>query len=118
MLEQITYNEVCIINHQGLENMETLSSRLRLIPQDQDFYFKTNTIFHVLSQGASIPRPRSRDYIPANQFPFQHISNTMWKTKPSKTKDGLVASCNNAPENGLSRLYRMDNDHFRLQSNQ
>jgi len=118
MLEQITYNEVCIINHQGLENMETLSSRLRLIPQDQDFYFKTNTIFHVLSQGASIPRPRSRDYIPANQFPFQYISTIMWKTKPSKTKDGLVASCNTAPENGLSRLYRMDNDHFRLQSNQ
>lgn len=57
----------------------------------------------------------------AHQFPFQYISKTMWKTKPiklSKTKEALVASWNIAPENGLSGLYRMDNDHFRPQSNQ
>jgi len=48
----ITYNAVCIIIHQGLENVETFSPRPRprlfLQDQDQDFYFKTNTIFHVL----------------------------------------------------------------------
>ena len=48
----ITYNAVCIIIHQGLENVETFSSRPRLFLQDQDFYFKTKTktktIFHVL----------------------------------------------------------------------
>jgi len=62
MLEQITYNEVCIIIHQSLQNIETFSSRPRPRPrprprffvqdqdQDQDFYFKTKTmtIFHVL----------------------------------------------------------------------
>jgi len=40
MLEQtcIIYNEVCIIIHQGLENIETFSSRRRpgLFLQDQD----------------------------------------------------------------------------------
>jgi len=59
MLEQtcITYNEVCIIIHQGLQNTETLLSRPRLFLQDQDFYFKTKTktIFHVLEA------PRDQD---------------------------------------------------------
>ena len=59
----ITYNAVCIIIHQGLENVETFSlrSRPRLFlqdqDQDQDFYFKTKTktIFHVLEA------PRDQD---------------------------------------------------------
>jgi len=56
----ITYYAVCIIIHQGLENVETFSSRPRPRPrlflrdqdQDQDFYFKTKTktktVFRVL----------------------------------------------------------------------
>ena len=66
----ITYNVVtCIIIHQGLENVETFSSRPRPRPrlflqeqdQDQDFYFKTKTktktktVFHVLEA------PRDQD---------------------------------------------------------
>ena len=65
----ITYNAVCIIIHQCLENVETFSSRPRPRPrlflqdqdQDQDFYFKTKTktntktIFHVLEA------PRDQD---------------------------------------------------------
>jgi len=59
----ITYNAVCIIIHQGLENVETFSSRsrprlfLQDQHQDQDFYFKTKakTIFHVLEA------PRDQD---------------------------------------------------------
>ena len=50
-----TYNSVCIIIHQGLENIETFSPRPRLFLQDQDFYFKTKTIFHVLEA------PRDQD---------------------------------------------------------
>jgi len=52
----ITYNEVCIIIRQGLENVETFSSKPRPTPrlflqdqdQDQGLYFKTKTIFQVL----------------------------------------------------------------------
>jgi len=59
----ITYNAVCIIIHQGLEKVETFSSRPRPRPrlflQDQHFYFKTKTktktIFHVLEA------PRDQD---------------------------------------------------------
>jgi len=55
----ITYNAVCIIIHQGLENVETFSPRPRLFlqDQDQDFYFKTKTktICHVLEA------PRDQD---------------------------------------------------------
>jgi len=55
----ITYNAVCIIIHQGLENVETFSSRPRsrprLLIQDQDNFS--------CPRGASRPRPRSRDYI-------------------------------------------------------
>ena len=32
----ITYNQVCIVIHQGLENIETFSSRSRLLLQDRD----------------------------------------------------------------------------------
>jgi len=64
MLEQtcITCSEVCVIIHQGLENIETFSSRPRprLFLQDQDqnqdFYFKTKTIFHVLE----VPRDQDQ----------------------------------------------------------
>jgi len=55
----ITYNAVCIIIHQGLENVETFSSRPRLLFQDQD---KDQDHFSC-PRGASRPRPRSRDYI-------------------------------------------------------
>jgi len=63
MLEQtcITYNEVCIIIRQGLENMDTFSSRPRSRPrllfqnQDQDHFS--------CPRGASRPRPRSQNYI-------------------------------------------------------
>ena len=57
----ITYNAICIIIHQGLENVETFSSRPRPRPrlflqdQDQDHFS--------CPRGASRPRPRSRDYI-------------------------------------------------------
>jgi len=43
IMRYITYNEVCIIIHQGLENIETFCQ-----DQDQDFYFKTKATFHVL----------------------------------------------------------------------
>jgi len=56
----ITYNAVCIIIHQGLENVETFSSRPRprlfLQDQDQDLYFKTKTIVHVLE----VPRDQDQ----------------------------------------------------------
>jgi len=76
MLEQtcITDNEVCNFYHSSRSwKYRDFSSkprprprpRPRLFLQDQDFYFKTKTIFHVLEapwdQGA-----RSRDYIPAS----------------------------------------------------
>jgi len=60
-------NEVCIIIHQGVENIKTFSSRPRPTSrlylqdqdQEQDFYFKTKTktktIFHVLEA------PRDQD---------------------------------------------------------
>jgi len=53
--------EIFII-HQGLENIQTFSSRPRprLFLQDQDhdqdFYFKTKTIFHVLE----VPRDQDQ----------------------------------------------------------
>jgi len=64
MLEQtcITDNEVCIIIHEGLRNIEAFSSRPRSRPrllfqdQDQDHFSCLGC--------ASRPRPRSRDYIP------------------------------------------------------
>ena len=60
MLEQTcsTYNEVCIIIRQGLEHIQTFSSRPRpgLLFQDQDHFS--------CPWGTPRPRPRSRDYIP------------------------------------------------------
>jgi len=51
---------VIFIIRQGLENVETFSSRPRLRlffqDQDQDFYFKTKTIFHVLE----VPRDQDQ----------------------------------------------------------
>jgi len=49
----ITCNEVCIIIHQGLENIQTFSSRPKLLVQDQDQYYFS------CPRGASRPRPRS-----------------------------------------------------------
>ena len=58
MLKQtdITYIEVYVIIQQGLENIDTFSSRPRLFLQDQDFYFKTKTIFRVLE----VPRDKDQ----------------------------------------------------------
>jgi len=59
----ITYNAVCIIIHQGLENVETFSSRPRPRPrllfqdQDQDHFS--------CPRSTSRPKPGSRDYISA-----------------------------------------------------
>ena len=66
-----TYNAFCITIHQGLENVETFSSRPRPRPrlflqdQDQDHFS--------CPRGASRPRPRSRDYISA-QMLYQCIA--------------------------------------------
>ena len=49
----ITYNAVCIIIHQGLENLKM--SRLFRQDQDQDFFFKTKTKTKTF---ISRPRPR------------------------------------------------------------
>ena len=54
----ITYNAICIIIHQGLENIETFSSRprprlfLQDQDQDQDFYS-----FYFFSRPKPRPRP-------------------------------------------------------------
>ena len=53
----ITYNQVCIVIHQGLENIETFSSRPRRFLQDQHFYFKNDHFS--CPRGASRLRPRS-----------------------------------------------------------
>jgi len=54
---RITYNEVCIIIHQGLENIETSLSRPRSRPlfQEKDHF--------LCPQGASTLIPRFRDCI-------------------------------------------------------
>jgi len=60
MLEQtcITCNKVCIIIHQGVENIHTFSSRPRprVFLQDQDFYLKNKIIFHVIE----VPRDQDQ----------------------------------------------------------
>jgi len=64
----ITYNAVCIIIHQGLENVETFSSRPRPRPrlflqdqdQDQDFYFKTKTKTKTISHVLEAPRDQDQ----------------------------------------------------------
>ena len=88
----ITYNAVCIIIHQGLENVETFSSRPRPRPrlflqdqdQDQDFYFKTKTktktIFHVLEA------PRDQDQgLETTSLPicYRHLKLERWKLQYS-----------------------------------
>jgi len=55
----ITYNVVCIITHQGLENVGTFSSR----PRPRRLFQDQNQDHFSSPRGASRPRPRSRDYI-------------------------------------------------------